>query len=70
MDLQRRPVSGSRPDGYIPVAVEQDPGIAPRGPIDSELASEHLSGMVAAGVSGEQWLARSMPLAACSTRIV
>src|SRR5688572_26347913 len=36
-------------DGYIPVAVEQDPGIAPRGPIDSELASEHLSGMVAVG---------------------
>ena len=36
-------------DGYIPVAEEQDPGIAPRGPIDSELASEHLSGMVAVG---------------------
>ena len=36
-------------DGYIPVAVEQDAGISPRGPIDSELASEHLTGMVAAG---------------------
>jgi outer membrane cobalamin receptor len=35
--------------GYIPVAVAQDPGIAPRGPIDSELASEHRSGLVTVG---------------------
>lgn len=30
-------------DGYVPVAVEQSPGIARRGPIDSELASQHRS---------------------------
>jgi outer membrane cobalamin receptor len=36
-------------DGYISVASEQDQGIAPRGPIDSELASEHRSGMLALG---------------------
>ena len=35
--------------GYIPVAEEQDPGIAPRGPIDSELASNHRSGLVTLG---------------------
>jgi len=35
--------------GYIPVAVAQDPGIAPRGPIDSEAASEHRSGLVTVG---------------------
>jgi outer membrane receptor protein involved in Fe transport len=35
--------------GYIPVAVEQDPGIAPRGPIDSEIASDHRSGLVTLG---------------------
>ena len=35
--------------GYVPVSPEQDPGIAPRGPIDSELASEHRSGMVTVG---------------------
>lgn len=32
-------------DGYIPVAMEQDPGIAPRGPIDSKLGSKHRSGV-------------------------
>ena len=32
-------------DGYIPVAVEQDPGIAPRGPIDSKIGSKHRSGV-------------------------
>jgi outer membrane receptor protein involved in Fe transport len=32
-------------EGYIPVALEQDAGIAPRGPIDSKLGSEHRSGM-------------------------
>jgi outer membrane cobalamin receptor len=36
-------------DGYIPVAAEQDPGITPRGPIDSQQASEHLSGIVGLG---------------------
>jgi hypothetical protein len=36
-------------DGYIPVSVEQDPGIVPRGPIDSELASEHRSGLLSVG---------------------
>ena len=35
--------------GYIPVAEEQDAGIAPRGPIDSEIASEHRSGIVTLG---------------------
>ncbi len=36
-------------DGYIPVATEQDPGIAPRGPIDSLLGSTHTSGFASAG---------------------
>jgi len=36
-------------DGYIPVAVEQDAGLAPRGPVDSKLASEHTSGLVTLG---------------------
>jgi len=36
-------------DGYIPVAEEQDPGIAPRGPVDSLLGSAHRSAQVAAG---------------------
>ena len=31
--------------GYIPVAREQAPGIAPRGPIDSKLVSKHRSGV-------------------------
>jgi outer membrane receptor protein involved in Fe transport len=36
-------------DGYIPIATEQDPGIAPRGPIDGTLGSTHRSGLVSAG---------------------
>jgi outer membrane receptor protein involved in Fe transport len=36
-------------DGYIPIAVEQDPGIAPRGPIDGKLGATHRSGLVSAG---------------------
>lgn len=36
-------------DGYIPVATEQDPGIAPRGPIDSKLGSEHRSALASVG---------------------
>jgi outer membrane receptor protein involved in Fe transport len=32
-------------EGYIPVALEQDPGIAPRGPIDTKLGSTHRSGV-------------------------
>ena len=32
-------------EGYIPVARQQDPGIAPRGPIDSKLGSKHRSGL-------------------------
>jgi outer membrane receptor protein involved in Fe transport len=36
-------------DGYIPVSTEQDPGIAPRGPIDSLLGSTHLSGFASTG---------------------
>ena len=35
--------------GYIPVAVDQDAGLAPRGPVDSKLASEHTSGLVTLG---------------------
>jgi outer membrane receptor protein involved in Fe transport len=36
-------------DGYIPVATEQDPGIAPRGPIDGKLGSTHRSALASAG---------------------
>jgi outer membrane cobalamin receptor len=36
-------------DGYIPVAVDQDPGIAGRGPVDSELNSEHRSALLSIG---------------------
>jgi len=36
-------------DGYIPVSTDQDPGIAPRGPIDSKLGSTHRSGLVSIG---------------------
>jgi len=36
-------------DGYIPVSTEQDPGIAPRGPIDSLLGSTHKSGYASTG---------------------
>jgi outer membrane receptor protein involved in Fe transport len=35
--------------GYIPVAVEQDAGLSPRGPVDGKLASEHTSGLVTLG---------------------
>ena len=36
-------------DGYIPIATEQDPGLAPRGPIDAKLGAEHRSGYASAG---------------------
>lgn len=36
-------------DGYVAVAREQDPGIAPRGPIDSALGSKHQSGVASIG---------------------
>jgi len=36
-------------DGYIPIATEQDPGIAPRGPIDTKLGGTHRSGLLSAG---------------------
>jgi outer membrane receptor protein involved in Fe transport len=36
-------------DGYIPVATEQDPGIAPRGPIDGKLGSTHRAALASAG---------------------
>ena len=36
-------------DGYILVSTAQDPGITPRGPIDTEAASEHRSGLVTVG---------------------
>jgi outer membrane receptor protein involved in Fe transport len=36
-------------DGYIPVSTEQEPGIAPRGPVDSLLGSTHLSGYASTG---------------------
>jgi outer membrane receptor protein involved in Fe transport len=36
-------------DGYINVAETQDPGIAPRGPIDTEIASAHRSGVASVG---------------------
>ena len=36
-------------DGYVPVAVEQDAGLAPRGAVDTELASDHRSGLVTLG---------------------
>ena len=36
-------------DGYIPIALEQEPGIAPRGPIDTKLGATHRSGLVSAG---------------------
>jgi len=35
--------------GYTPVAVEQDAGLAPRGPVDAKLASEHTSALVTLG---------------------
>ena len=36
-------------DGYIPIAEEQNPGIAPRGPVDSDLGSTHRSAQGFAG---------------------
>jgi len=36
-------------DGYIPVAVEQNPGIAPRGPVDDVAGSAHRSALASAG---------------------
>jgi outer membrane receptor protein involved in Fe transport len=43
-------------DGYIALAEEQDPGIAPRGPIDSEIASTHRSGVASVGYqAGNGW---------------
>ena len=45
-------------DGYIPIATEQDPGIAPRGPIDGKLGSTHRSGARVGGISGGRRLAR------------
>ena len=36
-------------DGYVPIAEKQDPGIAPRGPIDSDLGSMHRSAQLYAG---------------------
>ncbi|NOT27147.1 MAG: TonB-dependent receptor [Acidobacteria bacterium] len=36
-------------DGYIPVAVDQDPGIAGRGPVDVELNSEHRAALLSIG---------------------
>ncbi len=39
-------------DGYIPIAEQQDPGIAPRGPIDSLLGSRHRSAMASSGYQG------------------
>jgi outer membrane receptor protein involved in Fe transport len=36
-------------DGYIPIAEKQDPGIAPRGPVDTNLGSTHRSAQGFAG---------------------
>jgi outer membrane cobalamin receptor len=36
-------------DGYITVATEQDPGIAPRGPIDTKAGSTHRSALASLG---------------------
>ncbi|MEO8259701.1 MAG: TonB-dependent receptor [Acidobacteriota bacterium] len=36
-------------DGYIPIATEQDAGLAPRGPIDGKLGSTHRSALASAG---------------------
>ena len=36
-------------EGYVPIAVKQNPGIAPRGPVDSKLGSTHRSGQAFAG---------------------
>src|SRR5688572_4876438 len=43
-------------EGYIAVAREQEPGISPRGPIDSTLASKHQSGVASIGYrAGNGW---------------
>ena len=39
-------------EGYIPVALEQDPGIAPRGPIDSKAGSKHQSAVASIEYQG------------------
>jgi len=39
-------------DGYVPIATAQDPGLAPRGPIDTKLGAEHRSGYASAGYQG------------------
>jgi outer membrane receptor protein involved in Fe transport len=45
-------------EGYIPVARQQDSGIAPRGPIDTKLGSRHRSGLASlAYQSGDGWRA-------------
>jgi outer membrane cobalamin receptor len=36
-------------DGYINVSTTQDPGIAPRGPIDTKIGSAHRSGVASVG---------------------
>jgi hypothetical protein len=36
-------------DGYITVSETQDPGISPRGPIDTNSTSAHLSGLASLG---------------------
>ena len=40
-------------DGYIAVATAQDPGIAPRGPIDTKSSSTHRSGLASLGYHDE-----------------
>ncbi len=40
-------------DGYITVATTQDPGIAPRGPIDTKSSSAHRSGLASLGYHAE-----------------
>ncbi len=43
-------------DGYIPVATQQDPGIAPRGPVDSKVGSTHRSALASIGYqAGNGW---------------
>jgi outer membrane receptor protein involved in Fe transport len=40
-------------DGYVPIATRQNPGIAPRGPVDSTLGSAHRSGIASAGYQAD-----------------
>ena len=43
-------------EGYIAVAREQEPGITPRGPIDSTIGSKHKSGVASIGYhAGNGW---------------